>query len=1165
MYMALQLILGKSGAGKSYQLYHRIIKESMKHPEQKYFIVVPEQFTMQTQKDLVTMHPHHGICNIDVLSFMRLAYRVFEEQGSMKRVVLEDTGKSMIVRKVISEKKEQLQVFQNNVKKTGYISEIKSLLSEFFQYNIKEEQLDEMIELSDKKILLKRKLEDMKVVYQGFVEMLEQKFITTEEVLDVLADCVEESQVLDNCVLALDGFTGFTPVQYKLLHRLFRKCKEVIVTVTIDPYESAQLQQEPFQLFYTSRQMIQKLYKIAEEEKVKIAKDYIIGDNVPYRFKESSYLACMEKNLFRYQWETYGEYCQKMQIEPQKEDIRMYAGMDMQGEVDFVIQEIYRLIREENYRYREIAIVTGDMENYSRLFDKACGKMGFPCFVDYKKDIMNNSLVDFIRSLLDLVRKNYDYESMIHYLRSCFVDVESEMVDKLENYIIALGIKGVRRWKSLWTRTYSKDIDLEEMNAYREEIVENLESLRKELAKKENTVRERTIALHDFLVKQNTYEKLKAYEEKFEQENMPLLAKEYAQVYEIVLGIFDKIVQLLGDEKVTLSEFSDLLETGFSEAKVGLIPPGVDQIVIGDIERTRLKDIKALFFVGVNEGIIPKSGGKGGIISDLEREMLWEHQVELAPTVRQTVYTQRFYLYLNLTKPQNKLYIIYHKVDAEGKSVLPSSLLGSIQKIFPDIKVQEEKNIATNQEVTAEDMDMILNREFGKQYLLDGLRNFGQEMPANWWKELFSFYGKQEDFEQKLLELIHGVGFINDEEGLTKQVAESLYGTELGNSVTRVEQYVACAYAHFLQYGLQLKERYEFQFGGVDFGNIFHEVLRIFPEKLKEKGIAWRECEEKEMFQIADLCIAQVTADYGNAILSSSYRNAYMVERMSRIIKRTLWALTEQLRSGEFEPVNYEMSFSYMDGLQTAKMELGDGRVMRLHGRVDRLDVYDEKDAIYVKIMDYKTGKTTFQINNLYYGLQMQLVVYLNAAVEVKKQENEDKKVIPAGIFYYNIDDPIIKREEEEEKVRQSLLKELKMNGLVNKDSHIIQLLDKAFGANKELEGSIKSNAIPVETTKDGGLGKRSNVVDTEKFEMMGRFVNQKISQAGKEILDGKVSILPYRMKEKTACDFCKFAGVCNFDTKLPGNKYQEFKNMSEDEVWSAIKQDLERGKENGK
>ena len=308
--MALQFVLGKSGAGKSHLLYEKIIEESMKYPEKNYFIIVPEQFTMQTQRDLVELHPNHGIINIDILSFMRLAYRVFEEQGGMKRTILEDTGKSMLVRRVITEKKEELQIFKNYAHKPGYVSEIKSLLSEFYQYDIKDDGIQQMLELTKKEPMLQRKLEDMQVIYHGFEEQLADKYITTEEILDALIQQLDQTELLKNATLAFDGFTGFTPVQYRLLEKLMSMCENVWVTVTIDPKESPALQKEEVSLFHLSRQTIDKLVEIAENQRIPINKEITLDEQVPYRFRNSTQLACLEHNLFRFSLTPYEQYIQ---------------------------------------------------------------------------------------------------------------------------------------------------------------------------------------------------------------------------------------------------------------------------------------------------------------------------------------------------------------------------------------------------------------------------------------------------------------------------------------------------------------------------------------------------------------------------------------------------------------------------------------------------------------------------------------------------------------------------------------------------------------------------------------------------------------------------------------------------------------------------------------
>lgn len=1185
--MSLQLILGSSGSGKSYQLYKEVIKKSMENEDTNYIVIVPEQFTMQTQKDLVSLHPNKGIMNIDILSFLRLAYRVFDEVGTKEKLVLEDTGKTMILRKVVEQKKKDLILFGNNVKKQGFIGELKSLISEIFQYSITGEQLEEMIEFSNSKPMLQTKLKDVLTVYQGFKEFLSEKYITAEEILDVLVEVIDQSDIIKNSVLCFDGFTGFTPSQYKLLGHLMRQAKGVLITVTIDKREDISHLDEDFKLFHMSKKTILKLMEIAKEEQVPVEKPIYgedlskVSGNIPYRFKESKALASLERNLFRYPYRSFDE---------EQEDISIHLAKDPTKEVQFVAREILRLIREESYRYKDIAVVTGDIENYGRIVEREFYQSQIPCFIDNKKNILDNPFVEIIMSVLEVITKDFSYESIFRYLRCGLVDLTKEEIDILENYVIALGIRGYKKWNSQWERSYKtkSEIDFEGLNESRGKVIGPFENLRAVLKDKNSNVEDYTRALYEFIVQLKVSSKLNRYKESFEENHMPLKAKEYKQIYGIVMELFDKLVDLLGDEILTVKEYGDILKSGLEEARVGLIPPGIDQIVVGDIERTRLKDIKALFFIGVNEGIVPKNNGAGGIISDIERELLAEHKVELAPTKRQSAYTDQFYLYLNLTKPQSRLYISYSKVSSEGKSLRSSYLIGKLEKLFPKISVVDEE-----EEIV--DINHILSSDGGLNYLISGLREYKYQDMTDEWKELFSWYFGKEDFKEDLIHYIQGAFFINEENGISKAVANVLYGSELSNSVTRLEKYAACAFAHFINYGLELMERQEFKLAVPDLGNIFHNAIEMFSMKLSKSNYSWHTIPDDVRDNLVTECVEEAAKEYGNAILKSSKRNEYMIERVERITKRTIWALCEHVKQGEFEPTGFELKFSYLDNLDSVNIHLSDTEHMRLQGRIDRLDTYEDEDNVYVKIIDYKSGNTAFDILSLYYGLQLQLVVYMNASLELEEKKHPEKQVIPAGIFYYNIDDPMVEKvlgsgeesnididestlspEEklrlEEEKIQRELkrkeiiqkniLKELRMNGIANADMEIVKLMDKKFGNDAgQINGSVKSDIIPVETNKDGYPTKRSNIATKRQFSTMANYVNKKIEQLGSEILEGSTKINPYKLGDKKACDYCSYSGICGFDLKLPGNNYRNLRKLAKDDVWDKL-QELDRENE---
>lgn len=587
--MSLQFIFGNSGSGKSHYLYQQIVEESIRHPEKNYLVLVPEQFTMQTQKDLCMAHPRGGIMNIDVLSFGRLAHRVFEETGKERQPILDDEGKNLVLRKIAGNYEDELTVLKGNLKKQGYISEVKSVISEFTQYGIDFEQLDSFMEGLNSESYLYYKLKDIRKVYEGFEDYLRDKYITKEELLDVLSQNVAEAKMLKDSVIAMDGFTGFTPVQNRLIGELLKVCDKIMLTVEIDRREDPFVYKHPYQLFALSKQMVTSLTEVAQEVKVEIDEPVWLCKNPPYRFKENPEMAFLEEELFRYSRRKYSG--EKMQ------SISLHEVNTPQEEAQYVAEEIRRLVREEGYRYREIAVIASDLNTYADSLEKACERYEIPVFMDHKKSILLNSFVEYLRSLLVMVEQNYTYESVFRYLRTGLCGFTRDEVDRLENYCLALDLKGFKKWDQVWVRKtpMTKKEELEELNQLRVRFVEKLTPLHTVLKKRRKTVKEITLAVYEYLVQEKIQEQLAELEQKFQEEGELALAKEYAQIYRIVLELFDKFVELLGEEEIPLKEYCELLDAGLEEAKVGVIPPSLDQVVIGDVERTRIKNIRALF------------------------------------------------------------------------------------------------------------------------------------------------------------------------------------------------------------------------------------------------------------------------------------------------------------------------------------------------------------------------------------------------------------------------------------------------------------------------------------------------------------------------------------------------------------------------------------------
>lgn len=1106
--MSLQFIIGSSGAGKSYYAYQAIIREAMEHPQTLYYVIVPEQFTMQTQKTLVEMHPGKGILNIDILSFERLAYRVFEEVGGDNRKLLEETGKSMVLQKMVQLHQKELPYLGSQMKKAGYLDEVKSLISEFMQYDVRKGELEDMLDRAGDKKLLQMKLKDVSTLYEAFLDYLEGHYMTGEEVLDALLKVLPMSVRMKDSVLLLDGFTGFTPVQNKVLRELLILCKKVYVTVTLDERENPFAVGKPHQLFYMSRKMIHTLSLLTKE----MDEPVFIRAGEHSRFADSPALGFLEQHLFRYRRASYDQ---------EQDEISIFSAQTPLKEMEEIARRIARLVRVRGYRYGEIAVITGNMEEYATLSRQVFKEAGIPFFLDEKHTVLMNPFVEYLRAAVEMVVKGFPYESVFRYLRCGMSDISRAETDRLENYVIAMGIRGFSRWSEKWVRIYQgmEPEAVGEINDIRSCFVQEVQKLAEGFQGGRKTVREYCVCLYEFIVQSRIQEKLKERERLFAGSGDKAMEKEYAQIYGIIMNLLDKMVEILGDETVTRTEFQQLLETGLAEAKVALIPPSMDQVLIGDMERTRLKDIKALFFAGVNEGSIPKNTDAGGILTEMDREFFGDQGVELAPSPREQMNIQRFYLYLNLTKPGEYLCLSYSNSSAKGEAIGPAYLIGTLQNLYPKLKTEtaEEKE---------EPLDYLETPGTSLDYFLEGLTKSGNTDPV--FRELYSWYLKSPKYGTVVQRLVDAAFYRKPIDCISKAVAKVLYGEVSPYSATRLERFSACAFAHFLRYGLQITERAEYEFRAMDMGNIIHRSLEDFAVEIRRNGFEWKTIEEEDRNRIADECLDKIALDYGNTILQSSARNSYMLERTRRILHRTVWALQEQLKQGDFQPEGFEVSFG--------------------GGRIDRVDVLEEDNRVLIKVIDYKTGNTSFDLVALYYGLQLQLMIYLDAAVQVEKKKYPGKEVEPAGIFYYNVKDPMIQEnvEADVERVTKEILKELKMNGLVQADQEVAAKLDRSL------------SSIPVSFNKDGSFRKTSSVASREQFDILNRYVKKKIRGIQQAILDGEAEAAPYELGRKNACTYCPYQGVCGFDKKLPGYEYRRLKIFDDQELWKAFAEEVQ-------
>ncbi len=1123
----LQFITGASGSGKSTYLYKKISKEAAANRNEKFIILVPDQFTLETQKTMVALSGKGGILNVDVLSFHRLAYRAFEEVPALRKNVIDDLGTMMILRKVFAEQKKNLKYFKRGLHKPGFLDECKSFLCECMQYALEEEELQRVAQEAGEESLMSYKIHDICLIFREFQKKMGDTYMTAEELIPQLTQAVSSLELLRGATFCLDGFTGFTPTQYDLIREIMTCCKDIYVTITTD--ETGEGKRNL--VFELSNHTRNRLTALASETATPVETPVITGkgkEKIPHRLVESEELLFLEKNIFTYGGEPWKK-------EPQ--DISITSRRYESEEAVFVAQKIWHLVHKKGYAYEDIAVVTGDLETYEPYLEREMTRLGIRFFMDHKKSMGANVMAEYILSFFNMIRKGMDYESTFRFLRCGLSPLTMEETDVLENYVFAQGKKGLKAYDTEWEYNSGHE-DLVVVNEYRLAFIESVKEAILLCKGGKKTVQEFSTILYNLIVKNELFQRIGEQQKEFEEEQEFILAKEYKTIYSLVMSLLEQLVTLLGDEVVTLQEYEELLTTGISQGLVGFTPPTTNQVMIGDVERSRLKDVKVLFFIGVNDSRIPKPQGSPGMLSEQERIFLAQKGVELAPLAEEQFYKDQFYLYLTLTKPSQKLYMTYSMIGSDGGAKRPAYLIKNIMTMFPQLKLQEDK----------EDLYQILGTDKGKRYFINGLARGDYEKDKVWW-ELAAYYKRK---EPQLLPFL--LQTRKDEKGktkLSKEAVNLLYSDEIMGSPTRLERFAKCPYAHFITYGLGLKEREQYTIGNLDFGNVFHYAVEHFCHEMEEKGAKWKDLEENQVRQMAEDSISYVVENYNRGVFYQSKRTEFFVQRMKRMMNHSLWALWKQMKEGAFEQKYTEKAFLGKEGFDSLKFDLSDNKKMVLNGKIDRMDVCEKENQHLIKIMDYKTWNTELALDKVYHGLQLQLPIYMMASMELEQKQYPEKEMVPAAMLYYCMDKKEVEANEEE--IENQQFSSMRCAGYVNRDLEIMDKLDPKIAEAARNAQKDSSAIIPVEIGAKGQFLSATRVMTSEEFEELMAHARTKMKEFGERIFQGDIQVAPYEHGQKNACTYCNFRGMCGIEKYNWKEKVNLCPSMKEDEVWEAI------------
>ena len=1119
--MTIRYILGRSGSGKSHRVLQEIQQSLLDGGEEQLILLVPEQFTLQSERDLIQKLQLPGIMRVEVLSFTRVARRVFNEVGGLTRTLLNEQGKNMVLRKMIDEVTKDLTIYKKSASQEGFVPKLSELLSELKAQDIVPAQLLESVE-SDAELIIKQKVNDVALIYNHFNQYLQGRYLDTEDYLNLLIEKIDHSQFLINTRIWLDGFSTFSPQSLKIIDKLMNLAQDITISLTFD-YNN---QVRDRDLFSLSRDSLHKLQAMAQAHGC--PEEIIRLDEEGARGLKNRAIIHLEKELYAYPGQAYQE---------DPKDIELFAAANIYSELEYAAAQIVEMVRERDWRWKDLAVVCNDMTNYGTLIKRVFDEYGIPCFMDQKRDIMNNSIIKLILSSAEVIRCGYRYEDVFSFLKTGFSGLDSDKVEKLENFALRYGIHG-QLWKNEFT--WDKPEVLEELNQAREEFIIPMGKLEAKLTGKKSLA-DMCRAHYEYLVDIGVQPRLEEWIDKMNCQGRFAVVRENTQIWNIVLDIFDQMVEILGDQEVTLKEYLRILEAGFVSLEVGIIPTTIDQVLVGNIQRSKSHEIKGLLVVGVNDGVLPSGQEDEGIFSEVEKEMLMARGVDLGFERNKKFAEERFLIYNALSKPQQYLGVSFAMADGSGKALRPSLLIDRLQRLFPSLPIHSD--VVKHRPV---ELHQVSTPASSYKYLVENLRlHLDAKSTADFWWDVYGWYYGQANWKESLESMREGLFHHNQADSIGAANARRLYSLPLYSTVSRVEQFVNCPFAHFIRYGIKPQERKLFTVGAPDIGELFHNSLLAFALRLKQENKNWFELQRPDCDRIIDGIMDDLVPEHSHGVFASSHRYQYLAQRLKRISRRAVWVLTEHLQHGGFTPLQYEVSFGPGCPFPAIEIELQDGEKFYLVGRIDRVDLLEGIEGTYVKIIDYKSGNQDFKLSDVYYGLSLQLMIYLQA-VMASFHDMPSDKLKPAGVFYFKIDDPLINSESAIiENIEREISKKLKMKGLVLEDVQLISQLDN------QIAGS--SDIIPVALTVNGSFTKNSSVLPAENFAALIRHVEQLLGRIGQEIMNGTVKIEPVKNGPHTACGYCLYRSICQFDRLLQDNNYRNIGPLKDDEVVARI------------
>lgn len=1148
--MSLRIIHGRAGSGKTDYILQEIV-DSLHHQADgdPIIFVVPDQMSFSTEYRLSTADGMKGTIRAQAVTFKRLAWRVLQEVGGISRREVDSFGYRMLIRSLLEEHKEEFRLFRRAAGKKGFTDQVEQLIKEFSRYCVDCGELTSIrtaLEEAGAPRTLLDKAMDLEKILAEIENRLGTVFVDSEGHLAMLSEKIRHSETLQQADIYIDGFVSFTAREYEIIFELMKAAKSVTIAL---PYDE---RSDPFDeqsLFYQPANTAYRLQEQAAKDGVAVEPAVHLEQAHRFRNKE---LAHVEAEFDRYP------------LQQVKSDghVTLVEAAGRRAEVHAVARKIRKQV-QEGMRFSEIAILYRQPDVYDELLNTIFPQYDLPYFISQKKTMLHHPLIEFSRSIMEAMINKFSYEPIFRAVKTDLFFPEGdvsrwrERSDLLENFVIANGIYG-ERWFEEKRWFYKKYRGLEfhtgiqtdeelaaqmELHAVRDLIREPLQQL-KEVLSNCVTGKDIATALFHFMEKLNVYGKIERLKFREEQEHRLLAASEHEQAWNQWIQVLDQFVLMFGDQEMTLTKAAKILDEGFETLEFSRIPPSIDQITVSTIDLSRLMDMKSVFVIGVNDGVLPKRVEQEGLLTDSDRE--WFNQIgfELAPTTRMRLMDETYMAYRAFTTASDELTISYPIADEEGKALLPSFYIGKIAEM---LQLETVPAVNDPEELpSADQLEYISHPRATLPFLASQLQT-GTLTPE--WRAVLSYYRKDPLWESILRRILEPVK-PNVSEKLREELTEPLYGKPISSSVSRVETFFGCQYAHYVTYGLRLEERAQYRLAAPAIGDLFHAAIKWISDEVSRLGVSWSSLSQKQCHELARGAMEALAPYFVNHILISSYRYRYIQHKLEGIVRQTAYMLGRHAKMTGFVPVALEVGFGTKEAIPPLQLPLKRGRQMNVRGRIDRIDATEIGGKPYIRVVDYKSSKTELDLGDLYYGLSLQTFTYLDVAL-THSEKWLGEKAEPAGVLYFHMHNPMLKTDKlmTKEELEDAFAKSYKMGGLVVEDPDIVLEMDEG------IKGF--SSIIPVRMNKDGSISKaQSKTVAKDDMELIRRYVRKQHQRAGNGIYDGETGITPYKVKDKAPCQFCHYRSICQFDPDDPEQTYRKLPILSPDKALEKIKEE---------